>query len=1214
MSRKRGKEEYFDEANKRRVITNNGARITLRNREADEWSAVAWRPASPPRFDAPPRPDYSRRYYEPQAPTREPQYYARPGPAARNEYRSDFRDPRVAHDPRGARDPRDPRIATDPRVYRPEYAPPPPPPKAYDMRFAPQHIDPRRDAPRHDPRIVPRHDPRYDPRHDPRNAPRVDPRHVVYAHDRRNDRRDPVDLRAAIYSNNAARSRRGNRGNEIFHNIPVRDARQQIRAKPIPNARAIINTNRQISLSGKRSKFSDVQVPNIDMGTVNKGELAQKNIEITNNGTSAWKFYGIEQRRKDANLKIGDQKGLCLNSLPLQFKPGPHMPHRELGPGKSYALVFEYNTEQIGSVHFSLFFHFDGGRVQKNFIIKVVDLADQALLAPSKPYKPLVVKNRTLPAIREKPQPSAHPTSTTEEPLLSRSARKQQARKGGNNNNSEGLELFDMALEDLLPTAEQPLNEESHSAKFQALLAIENKQMEVDIRMYDMAGVQLKKIPSQPTGYSLQVPGIAENRPSVLLRDIVYFKKSGDEKAKEFAAEVTGVSREDIDVKFDDSFVTTPQATYDVRFTFTKIFTHRMMRALQTPFPPSFLFPKQLPTSPPKTTQSLTLFNPELNEQQLSAVSRIVHSPTYDSPYVIFGPPGTGKTLTVVEAVAQLLQNKSNTILVCAPSNQACDVIIERLAQYPSLEDKNMYRLNAIQRSVEEVSDTVRRFCLIAGGSFLSPNGQLLGKYSLIVCTCIFAGVLVELRKNGTFKKQFSHIIVDEAGHGLEPEILVPISLRGPKTQVTIAGDPFQLGPTVRSNYARINGLEKSFLERLSELPPYLRYEDNGTLSPEIVSNNFHNPDYVTKLVRNYRSHPAILHLPNRMFYHGDLVESADHDMTHSLLTFQKLPSLKNKFLPFPIVFNGLQGEDTREGESPSFFNIMEISEVHKWINWLLEDNTLEPRVTLQDIGVITPFRKQVQKIRSLLSGRGKEAVKVGSVEDFQGQEKRIIIISGVRSSHTFVEFDRKHKLGLLENPKRFNVAVTRAKALLIVVANPEILALDENWLELIRYCVDNNSYTGVELPDIILHPPAQTTTSEKGENEKDEIADNTENGENKENGDKEDREGKEERGEDNLPESEKADDKEGSEARMEDEEKREERGEEGQEGQEVQDGQDGQEEMAEIKQEGQEEQGEGKGEGEEDESNIEDRDVAQELDIGSMVTGQEGPEWRGSF
>jgi hypothetical protein len=91
--------------------------------------------------------------------------------------------------------------------------------------------------------------------------------------------------------------------------------------------------------------------------------------------------------------------------------------------------------------------------------------------------------------------------------------------------------------------------------------------------------------------------------------------------------------------------------------------------------------------------------------------------------------------------------------------------------------------------------------------------------------------------------------------------------------------------------------------------------------------------------------------------------------------------------------------------------------------------------------------------------------VKVGSTELFQGQERRVILISTVRSSPDFIGFDTKHNLGFLDNPKRFNVAVTRACSLLVIVGNPAVLATDPHWGELLRLCLRRGAYTGVEPP-----------------------------------------------------------------------------------------------------------------------------------------------------
>ena len=85
----------------------------------------------------------------------------------------------------------------------------------------------------------------------------------------------------------------------------------------------------------------------------------------------------------------------------------------------------------------------------------------------------------------------------------------------------------------------------------------------------------------------------------------------------------------------------------------------------------------------------------------------------------------------------------------------------------------------------------------------------------------------------------------------------------------------------------------------------------------------------------------------------------------------------------------------------------------------------------------------------------------------FQGQERRVIIISCVRSSQEYIDSDKRCNLGFLVNPKRFNVAITRAQALLIIVGNPKVLWEGNHWQSLIRYCKEKGAYTGApfELP-----------------------------------------------------------------------------------------------------------------------------------------------------
>ena len=169
------------------------------------------------------------------------------------------------------------------------------------------------------------------------------------------------------------------------------------------------------------------------------------------------------------------------------------------------------------------------------------------------------------------------------------------------------------------------------------------------------------------------------------------------------------------------------------------------------------------------------------------------------------------------------------------------------------------------------------------------------------------------------------------------------------------------------------------------------------------------------------------------------------------------------------MIFHAVRGKDQREARSPSFFNPVECAVVVDYVMKLFQASK-GIKLTGKDIGIISPYRQQVRKIFDLLNTyvmkkqidvKQKKGISVGSTEVFQGQERKVIIISTVRSNAEFLPSDFKHRLGFLRNPKRFNVAITRTKALLIVVGNPELLCQDEHWQELINYAHDNGGYTG---------------------------------------------------------------------------------------------------------------------------------------------------------
>lgn len=106
----------------------------------------------------------------------------------------------------------------------------------------------------------------------------------------------------------------------------------------------------------------------------------------------------------------------------------------------------------------------------------------------------------------------------------------------------------------------------------------------------------------------------------------------------------------------------------------------------------------------------------------------------------------------------------------------------------------------------------------------------------------------------------------------------------------------------------------------------------------------------------------------------------------------------------------------------------------------------------------------QTKDIRTVLTEAGFDVPKVGTVEEFQGQEFNVIILSTVRSNKNMLECDKLHNLGFVTQPKRLNVALTRAQVLTIVVGNPHLLMNDSTWRHIIQYSIKNGGYCGCEL------------------------------------------------------------------------------------------------------------------------------------------------------
>jgi helicase MOV-10 len=166
----------------------------------------------------------------------------------------------------------------------------------------------------------------------------------------------------------------------------------------------------------------------------------------------------------------------------------------------------------------------------------------------------------------------------------------------------------------------------------------------------------------------------------------------------------------------------------------------------------------------------------------------------------------------VVETIRQLLiRYPQARILACAPSNAAADIIAVKLIHVGRDE---LFRLNATSREFKSLPTTLRPFSLYNDNKvFATPTLESLSKYRIVVSTCVSAGIPYGL---GVRRGHFNYIFIDEAGQAMEPEVMIPIkTMADGATNVVLAGDNKQLGPSIRSQLAGDLGLKQSYLFRI---------------------------------------------------------------------------------------------------------------------------------------------------------------------------------------------------------------------------------------------------------------------------------------------------------------------------------------------------------------------------------------------------------------
>ena len=421
------------------------------------------------------------------------------------------------------------------------------------------------------------------------------------------------------------------------------------------------------------------------------------------------------------------------------------------------------------------------------------------------------------------------------------------------------------------------------------------------------------------------------------------------------------------------------------------------------------------------------------------------------------------------------------SILLCAPSNSAADTLALRLRAH--LDPKKMLRLNSFSRTFAEVPQELLPYCYVIDDRFNIPPFEELMLLKVIITTCKDADMLahakvsnrdliaLQMNMSRTIHPEYSAdtiriasplhwaaLVVDEAAQATEPETLIPLTVVAPHTAYpctrtpifVMAGDQHQLNPRT---YHKHTTLQISLFERLSSCPVYALHPlARKNLHRASQTSPIWRPPFV-HLIRNYRSHPAILAVPSSLFYDNTLIPEA--------LKPDALQSWTGWSRQWPVLFACNGGPDECEdirSVGGGWYNIREARKAMAYARHLLDENMITNQ---SEICIMSPFGAQVRLLRKLARNSGLWELNIGPMEAFQGLESRFVIICTTRAQRRFLEQDRIRGLGIVNEKKKFNVAVTRAKQGLIVIGNPWVLATDPYWLAFMNFCRRNELWAG---------------------------------------------------------------------------------------------------------------------------------------------------------
>ena len=453
-----------------------------------------------------------------------------------------------------------------------------------------------------------------------------------------------------------------------------------------------------------------------------------------------------------------------------------------------------------------------------------------------------------------------------------------------------------------------------------------------------------------------------------------------------------------------------------------------------------------LGSEPPHQRQLFPIRFPWLNPSQEQAVNQVLGA---KEVAIVHGPPGTGKTTTLVEAIYETLYRETQ-VLVCAQSNTAVDWISEKLVDrgIPVLRIGNPTRVNdkmlsftyerrfeshpdytelwGIRKAIRETQQALRKRSGAERESLRNRLSRLRRRATELeiqidaalfdearVVACTLVGAANRILTN----HHFTTLFIDEAAQALEAACWIAI---GKADRVILAGDHQQLPPTIKCIEAERGGLGHTLLQKVAE-----RW-----------------PQTVSLLTIQYRMHEAIMRFSSDWFYEGKL--KAAPEVSHrGILQWDS-----------PITWIDTAEQEVTEElntETQSRINRPEaellITQLKAYIEKITKERILEERI---DFGIISPYKAQVYYLRSLVKRDTffkplRSLITIHTVDGFQGQERDVILISLVRAN-------AEGKIGFLNDLRRMNVAMTRARMKLIILGDASTLSHHPFYRKLYTY------------------------------------------------------------------------------------------------------------------------------------------------------------------